>query len=117
MTNDELMDLLGRAFACGEVDNIASHLAQNCEYESEYAHCKVQTAEKIIERTKQVYSNITDASRYTYQIVPLDSILREIKFEDFRPVNGQNVMEFGLLLYQYSEESLMLRQKTNISLE
>lgn len=35
MTNYELMDLLGRAFACGEVDNIASHLAQNCEYESE----------------------------------------------------------------------------------
>lgn len=104
MTNYELMDLLGRAFACGEVDNIASHLAQNCEYESEYAHRRVQTAEKIIERMKQVHSKITDESKYTYQIIPLDHILREIKFEDFSPVNGLSVIEFGLLLFQYSDK-------------
>ena len=104
MTNYELMDLLGRAFAYGEVDNIASHLAQNCEYESEYAHRRVQTAGKIIERIKQVYSNITDESRYTYQIIPLDNILREIKFEEFSPVNGLSVMEFGLLLFRYSDK-------------
>ena len=103
MSNFELIDLLGRAFAYGEVDNLAAHLSPDCEYESEYAHWAMKTAEKITERIKEVYSNITDECRYTYQVVSIDSILRDAKLEDLNTGEGMSVNGQGLLLFQYSD--------------
>ena len=104
MSNSELMDLIGRAFAYGEVDNLASHLSFDCKYESEYAHRTIKTAEKITERMKEVYSNVTDESRYTYQIISLDNILRDIKHEDLNTGEGTHVNDLGLFLFQYSDK-------------
>lgn len=104
MTSEKLADLLGRAFANGETDPLKFYLADDCEYESEYANRRIKTAEKIIDTLKQVYSNITDECRYTYRVVHLDEILRDVKYEDFSPVDGLLVNEYALLLYQYSDK-------------
>ena len=103
MKDDSLMEMLGRAFACGETEKLAAHLAPECSYESEYGHRTVETAEKIIEMMKEVNSFITEECRYTYQCVALESILREIRLEDMAPDPGTTVCPRGLLLYQYSD--------------
>lgn len=103
MTNEQLMDLIGRAFAFGEVDALAAHLAPECEYISEYSFFKCQTADAIIERLEKVYFKSKDKCRYTYKIVSLQDILRDRKFEDFKHHPGLSVLEHGFLLYHYSK--------------
>ena len=66
MTTYELMDVLGKAFADGEVDALTPHIAKNCVYSSEYANKRFESADEIIERMKYVYSNVDESSKYTY---------------------------------------------------
>ena len=53
MTNYDLIALLGKAFANGEVDALAPHLAKDCIYYSEYASKGFSSAEimKVLKKT------------------------------------------------------------------
>lgn len=105
MTNYDLIDLLGKAFADGEVDALAPHLAKDCIYVSEYADKRFDSAEEIIERMKYVYSNVDDTSRYTYSIVQLDEItdLEKVQSE-LNESTGAWINEYGLYLHQYGSD-------------
>lgn len=105
MTNYDLIDLLGKAFAGGEEDSLAPCLADNCVYTSEYANKQYDSAEKIIERMKFVDSHLTEKNRYTYRVVLLQDIVdpedvrAELRFSGNALPN-----EYGLYLYQYSDQ-------------
>ena len=64
MKDREIIEILGNAFANGEVDALTGLLSDDCEYVSDYSGKKVTSAEKIIKCMKEVYDCITDESRY-----------------------------------------------------
>ena len=101
MTDYELINLLGRAFAFGEADALEEHLASDCEYHSDYADVTVTTAEKIISRMKKVHGNVTEECKYSYETVPLDDVLQGINHENLNTIEGIHINEYGLLLFQY----------------
>ena len=102
MTHYDLIDLLGKAFADGEVDAIAPHLAKDCIYTSEYANTRFDSAQEIIDRMKYVSSNVDEKSRYTYSIVHLAEItdLEKVQAE-LNDLTDALINEYGLYLYQY----------------
>ena len=106
MTTYEVMDILGKAFADGEVDALAPHIAKNCVYSSEYANKRFETADEIIERMKYVYSNIDENSRYTYSIVRLDEIsnLSDVENLIVSSIDFE-LIDYGLYLYQYDNHN------------
>lgn len=104
MENREIVDLLGRAFAYGEIDTVADHIAIDCKYQSDYSNKEVQTAENVITRIKTVYSNITDDCRYTYEIVLIDDVRNKESEYQVNRIDGMDVCEYGMLLYQYSDK-------------
>ena len=104
MENREIVDLLGRAFAYGEIDRIADYIAPDCKYQSDYSNKEVQMAENIIARMKTVYSNLTDDCRYNYEIVKIDDVRNKESEYQVKRIDGMAVCEYGLLLYQYSDK-------------
>lgn len=56
----EKLELLGRAFAYGEIDELAEHLYDECKYNSDYAHKRFTSAEQILENMRKVNSAIQD---------------------------------------------------------
>lgn len=107
MNNYELIDILGKAFSDGKMDTLAEHIADDCEYVSEYANITVVSAEKIISRMNEIISRVTDDCRYSYQIIQLESVLREKTLSDLDTIEGLHLCEYGLLLYQFDDESLV----------
>ena len=49
MKRHERMELLGRAFAYGEIDAFVGCMNAECKYHSDYAHKHLNTAEQIEE--------------------------------------------------------------------
>lgn len=105
MTNYELVEMLGKAFADGRVDEIAPFLAEECIYISEYAEKQITSAKEITNRMKYIYSNIDDSNRYTYSVVRLDEIAKIEKVQtELRRKSDSTVNEYALYLYQFSSE-------------
>ena len=75
MKNYDLMNILGRAFAFGKLDNIDKYISKDCEYISEYANVHIFTAEKIIKRMKSVSSKLRLEDRYTFKLLPIKNII------------------------------------------
>ena len=106
MTTYELMDVLGKAFADGEVDALTPHIAKNCVYSSEYANKRFESADEIIERMKYVYSNVDESSKYTYSIVRLDEISNLSDVENLIVDSTDfELVDYGLYLYQYDNHN------------
>lgn len=102
MTNYDLIALLGKAFADGEVDALAPHLAKDCIYYSEYASKGLSSAEQIVERMKQVYSQLDKTNRYTYTIKQLSEVTDPKKAQAILKNLPDVIMnEYCLYLYQY----------------
>ncbi len=120
MKNDALMDLLGRAFADGEVDALAEYLAPDCEYESEYAETTVNTSEKILSRMKKVFSCCTDESRYSFKRISIAELFQEGRPYSLDDTPDTYLNEYGLLLYHFDTEnpcavvSAMRERKTGL---
>lgn len=105
MTNIDLIELIGKAFADGEVDALAHYLANDCVYKSEYANNRFDSAEEIIKRLKHVFSSLDDTNRYTYSIVRLDEITDLEKTQaELNGLTGDLINEYCLCLYQYSSK-------------
>ena len=105
MKNDELMDLLGKAFSDGEVDALAEYLAPDCEYESEYAETTVNTSEKILSRMKKVFSCCTDESRYSFKRISIAELFKEGRPRSLDDTSDTYLNEYGLLLYHFDIEN------------
>ena len=103
MNNYDLMNILGNAFVYGELDSLKEHLAEDCEYVSEYANKHIFTSKEIINRMDFVYSNLDLKSRYKYKIVPIQDIIKNDKSvkEQQKATNNE---EYAILLYQYNDE-------------
>ena len=102
MTNYDLMNLLGRAFADGKAEALVPYLAKDCIYVSEYANNRLISAEAIIQRMQYVHSNTDETNRYTYSVVKLDEIADYEKTQS-EVSESENVFlnEYGIYLYQY----------------
>ncbi len=98
MKDREIMDILGRAFANGEIDALVGLLADDCEYVSDYSGKKVTSAEKIIKRMKDVYECVTDESKYSYKIVDHAGLLREDGLVQMPQIPNTYLDERALLL-------------------
>ncbi len=102
MNAKDLIELLGKAFTDGDIDTLAPHLADDCEYVSDYAQKTVSGAEQIISRMKSVSSNIDDSCRYSYSIVQLSAVLAKgISINKLDTIENVHPCEYGMLLYQY----------------
>lgn len=104
----EKLELLGRAFAYGEIDELAEHLYDECKYNSDYAHKRFTSAEQILENMRKVNSAIQDDkerdSTYSYSIVKLNTLLKEgVDLSDLHGESFFDVYEDGLLLYQFGD--------------
>lgn len=105
MINDaDIMEFLGKAFADGEIDALAEILSPDCAYVSQPANRSLWTASEILSGLKEIYSCVTDESRYSYQVVPLAGLL----------INGcsgpvgqdpSELNDYALLLYRYDLEN------------
>ena len=87
MNIDDKLELLGRAFAYGEVDELAASLLADCKYNSDYAHRRLTSAEQILESMRNVYTAVRENkdqdSSYTFTIVELKKIFKQgIVLED-----------------------------------
>ncbi len=104
MNRYNLIELLGNAFAHGEVDALVPHMSDNCQYLSEYANKSFSSAGEIAERMNYVYSQLSETNSYSYKIVNLDIIadFSELK-KQFAKDKESTLCEFGLLLYQFSK--------------
>ena len=110
MKSNDRLELLGRAFAYGEVDQLAESLYADCKYNSDYAHRRLTSAEQILESMRKVNAAIQNDkehnSTYTYEIVELKTLLKE--GVDLDALHGDaffNVYENGLLLYQFGDSA------------
>ena len=103
MSSKKLMELLGRAFAHGEIDALIPHMADNCDYFSEYSGKKFFCAEDIIRSMREVFSNLDDTCGYTYKLIPLDSVLKEVTVNELENQEGMRPSSWGLLLYQFDD--------------
>lgn len=113
-----LIDLLGRAFAEGKIDELAPYMADDCEYSSDYANRTMSGAEAIINCMKEVNSNIDDTCRYSYEVINLSEYLANgVSLKSFDTIPGIHIAEKGLFLFQYGEKpvavvSVMLDDET-----
>ena len=106
------LELLGRAFANGEIDAFAEAMNENCKYNSDYAHRRLTSAEQILDNMRKVnaYVDRETASgndcTYSYEIVRLEELLRpEITLRKLKGDSFFDVYEYGMLLYQYGDEN------------
>ena len=58
MKRYEQMELLGRAFAYGEIDAFVGCMNAECKYHSDYAKKHLNTAEQIEESMRSVYATV-----------------------------------------------------------
>ena len=108
MENKEKLELLGRAFAYGEIDELSKYLHKDCRYNSDYAQKHYTTADKIIESMQTVIENVRKAtdrdSSYTYKTIKLSEVFNEgIDLDDLHGDTFFDVFEYGLLLYQFGD--------------
>lgn len=108
----EKLDLLGKAFSCGETDELKNMLIPDCKYNSDYAHKRFTSAEQILD-------SMHGACTYRYEIVKLETLLKEgIRLADLRGTSTyilDDLEEGGLLLYpdEAKEPVAVVYIKTN----
>lgn len=108
MDFSEKIELLGRAFAYGEMNGLAANLDENCTYHSDYAHKHLTSAKQIIEHLNQVAEALERCSKeekdstYTYRRIKLAEVFKDgISLDDLYGASFFEVCEDGILLFQY----------------
>ncbi len=111
MKRYERIELLGRAFAYGEIDAFVGCMNVDCKYHSDYAKKHLNSAEQIEESMRSVYAAVQKDikngknSSYSYEIVSLSDFFNDgITLSDLRQRSLSEVGEYGLLLRQYEDE-------------
>ena len=75
MEHINMIDMLGRAFAKGEIDELRPYMADNCDYASDYSGKSFCGVETILSNMKAVHANVDETCAYTYEVVALESVL------------------------------------------
>lgn len=70
-----MMDILGKAFADGEIDALRPLMAADCDYASQYANKSFSGASEILSNMESVHKNIDETCAYTYKVIELESVL------------------------------------------
>lgn len=117
MKSKELMDLLAKAFSFGEIDALIPHMADNCDYFSEYSGKKFFCAQDIIHSMRKVFSNLDDTNSYTYKLVSLDDVLKGITVAELDNMEGMHPCPWAILLYQFDAVAPASLVSTMIDLE
>lgn len=103
MEQFNMMNLLGNAFANGEIDALIPLLAEDCDYASQYANKTLKGANAILSGMRTVYANIHEADAYTFKTIEVESVLQNgVTLRDLDNREGEQPCRYGLLLYQYS---------------
>ena len=102
MDMNEKLELLGRAFANGEVEELSGALLKECKYYSGYAHRSLTSAEQILESVRKVYQAVQNDENdcsYTYKIIELKTIMNDgVNLDDLHGNSSFDVCENGLLI-------------------
>lgn len=101
MNEHELFNILGSAFASGNVAELKKYLSDGCDYTSDYSHTKLFGADEIVRHLEEVYSNLSDDCAYKYTVVELEDILNGLTVESLDNIPGNRPCEKALLLYQF----------------
>ena len=105
MEHINMIDMLGRDFAKGEIDELRPYMADNCDYASDYSGKSFCGVETILSNMKAVHANVDETCAYTYEVVALESVLLDgMTLADLDNQDGMHPCEYGLLLYQYGEK-------------
>ena len=111
MKRYEHIELLGRAFAYGEIDAFVGCMNAECKYHSDYAHKHLNTAEQIEESMRSVYATVQKKTAegenctYSFEVVALADVLKDgVSLNDLRQRNLFEVGEYGIVLYQYGDK-------------
>lgn len=106
MNQYTMMDILGKAFADGEIDALRPLMAADCDYTSQYASKSFFGASEILSNMASVHKRIDESCAYTYKIIELESVLANgLTLADLDKQAGMHPCQFGLLLYQYGSDS------------
>ena len=101
-----MMDILGKAFADGEIDALRPLMAADCDYASQYANKSFSGASEILSNMESVHKNIDETCAYTYKVIELESVLANgLTLADLDNQAGMHPCRYGLLLYQYGSVS------------
>ena len=108
MNQDDKLELLGRAFAYGELDALGNLLHEECKYNSDYAHRRLTSADQILKNMKAVHEAVQSKKdqdcSYSFEMVELKDVLQEsVKPDDLHGDTFWDVYEKGLLLYQFGD--------------
>ena len=117
MNSKELMELLAKAFSFGEIDALIPYMADNCDYISEYSGKKFFCAQDIIQSMRKVFSNLDDTNSYTYKLVSLDSVLKDLTVAELDNMEGMHPCPWAILLYQFDDSAPATLVITMIDLE
>ena len=100
-----MMDILGKAFADGEIDALRPLMAADCDYASQYANKSFSGASEILSNMESVHKNIDETCAYTYKVIELESVLANgLTLADLDNQAGMHPCRYGLLLYQYGSD-------------
>ena len=83
MKRYERIELLGRAFAYGEIDAFVECMNADCKYHSDYAKKHLNSAEQIEENMRHVYAVVQKSNAegencsYSFEVVALEDILKD----------------------------------------
>ena len=100
-----MMDVLGRAFADGEIDTLRPFIAEDCDYASQYANKSFSGVSEIMSNMESVRKNIDETCTYTYKVIDLESVLSGgLTLADLDNRPGMHPCQYGLLLYQYGSD-------------
>lgn len=100
-----MMDILGKAFADGEIDALRPLMAADCDYASQYANKSFSGASEILSNMESVHKNIDETCAYTYKVIELESVLANgLTLVDLDNQAGMHPCRYGLLLYQYGSD-------------
>ena len=105
MDQYNMMDILGRAFADGEIDALRPLIAADCDYASQYANKSLSGVSGILSNMESIYKDIDETCDYTYKVIELESVLaNDLILADLNNQSGMHPCQYGLLLYPYGSD-------------
>lgn len=105
MNRNNKLDVLGRAFVYGELDELAELLTDECSYHSDNLNKKITSSEQILHHIRMEYgaaiNSIRKKTPYRYEIVELTNIFQHgVTIDNLRGESIFEVYQNGLLLYR-----------------
>ena len=109
MNERQIIELLAKVFEGEDANSLAEYLAQECNYDSDYAKKHIRSAEKIINslnEVAEVVRNSEEDCSYNCEVVELSSVLKEgITIDNLHGDSFWDVFEYGILMYQYHSDN------------